>query len=83
MKMIGSTKKALEYLQKGKVFKLLSGRGFELYGLEGKNGTYEIKYDITRDQWSCNCKNVRLTDCSHIKACIIKREQNGSNSTNM
>jgi len=69
-----STKKALKYVKDGKVFKLLSGKGFELYGVEAKTGTYEVRYNLKKETWSCNCKNIRNTSCAHIKACIIRRD---------
>jgi len=70
-----STRKAIAYIKEGKVFKLHSGRGYELYGVEAKTGIYEVRYDTNKDRWSCNCKNIRLSPCAHIQACSIKREE--------
>jgi len=66
-----STKKALKYVKDGKVFKLLSGKGFELYGVEANTGIYEVRYDLNKDMWTCNCKNIKLCACAHIQAVII------------
>jgi len=39
------------------------------------NDTYEIIYDKYVDTYSCTCKNVRHTDCYHIKGCRLLREE--------
>lgn len=58
--------KARKYLKEGKVFKLKKTRNTEYYICEGNSGVWEVKHDIRKDIWSCNCKNIRNTPCCHI-----------------
>jgi hypothetical protein len=78
-----SSKKAIKYFEDEKVFKLFSNNKMEMYGVEGENGIYEVKFDILKNHWSCTCKNIRKTPCSHIHACRLKREEDVSGITVM
>lgn len=75
-----SEKKALKYLTEGKVFKLTKDHNYELYGVEGTTGIYEVRYDTDKMLYRCNCKNIRNSPCSHIKSVmglIIMRDTSG------
>lgn len=76
-----SEKKAIKYVKDKKVFRLLKDSKYELYGVEADSGTYEVRFDIDKELYRCNCKNIRITDCAHILAVIIMRENDVSNNT--
>ena len=31
--------------------------------------TYQVRFDKLKESWCCSCKNIRLTECKHIRAC--------------
>lgn len=44
-----------------------------IYEVESDSGnTYSVIYDKSKENYTCDCANVRLTDCKHIKH--IKKE---------
>lgn len=63
-----SLTKANQYFKQNKVFPLLNKGGYEIYGVEGGTGLWEVRYDLNKKQYECNCKNIRLTPCAHILA---------------
>ena len=63
-----SERKALKYYKEDKVFKLTKDISYELYGVEGKTGVHEVRYNADRMEYRCSCNNIRLTECSHILA---------------
>jgi hypothetical protein len=34
----------------------------------GDSDTYDVIHDKRKDRYSCTCKNIRNTTCSHIEA---------------
>ena len=72
--MISDTK-AEKYVKQGRIFPLRQDEKSEYWGIDGDNGVWEVRYDKIKTQYSCNCLNVRTTDCSHIKSCKIMRER--------
>ena len=71
-------KKAEGYVDDGNVFPILKKSNFEYWCVEGGTGTWEVKYDIQKDEYFCNCPNVRLTPCAHKRAVMIKKgDKNG------
>lgn len=72
-----SDKKAVSYVKEGMVFPLFRTSHLEVYAVEGKTGVWQVRYDTVKQTWSCNCPNVRTTWCSHIKAVLVKRENDG------
>ena len=63
--------KALKYATEGKVFPLQNTPNWIMWCIEGGTGTWVVRYDKHKESYSCNCKNVRLTKCCHIKAVKI------------
>ena len=62
-------------LDEGRVFLIGVTGGYELYIVKGDSGrVYDLKYCIETANFSCNCKNIRLTPCYHIKAVIALKE---------
>jgi hypothetical protein len=47
------------------------------YSVVGYTGHYIVSCDRLRDEWKCDCQHFALkqTDCSHIKACRIFKNQ--------
>jgi len=62
-------KKVKRYLAENRVSPLYRNNKVENYVVEGDTGTWLVRYDIQKDAWTCNCKNVRLTPCIHIECC--------------
>ena len=69
-----SSQKGLKYFLEKKVFPLTSKNGYEIYGVEGVTGVWMVKFEQDSGRFSCNCKNIREMDCSHIKATKIYKE---------
>jgi len=70
-----SKEKAEKYIADGKVFPISRTDKFEYWGIDGITGVWEVKYDILKNRYSCNCKNIRSTPCCHIKSIILKKEE--------
>jgi len=68
-----SDKKASTYFTTGKVFPLSNTINFEMWCVEGKTGMHNVRFDKLKQTYSCDCKNIRLTNCSHIKAVILQK----------
>jgi len=64
-------RKARKYVKENKVFKLRKTKSAEYYGCDANTGIYEVRHDLKKNTWSCNCKNIRLTECAHIIAVKI------------
>jgi len=71
--------KAKKYAKGGRVFPLKRAKGFEYWGVDGDTGTWEVRYDAEKKEYSCNCPSIRTkTDCSHIKSVmIVKSDKSG------
>jgi len=63
--------KAYKYLQGNKIFPIKKTDKYLLFAVEADTGVWQVRYDILKDYWDCTCKNVRLTQCSHIKSAIL------------
>ena len=75
-----SDKKAQKYVEDKKVFPLKKTTNAEYYGVEGLTGIWEVRFDIQKNEYRCNCKNIRNTQCSHIKAVQIYKEMKDGKS---
>ena len=73
--MTASEKKVEKYLKEKRVFPLVNFYNHELWGAEGETGMWEVRYDKLKNTYICNCKNVRNTNCVHIKT-VIKYKEN-------
>ena len=50
------------------VFLIGTTKYYQHYIVKGSNNNiYEVRYDIFKDSYLCNCPNIRLTNCKHIK----------------
>jgi hypothetical protein len=67
-----SDKKALEYVKQDKVFPLAKFPDKEVWCVDAKTGMWEVCHYYKKETFSCNCLNVRNSECSHIKALRIK-----------
>ena len=70
-----SIKKAEKYVSEGKVFPILHKENFDYWCIEGKTGNWEVKHDKIKNEYRCNCPNVRLTPCCHILAVKMKYKE--------
>lgn len=63
------------------VFKITDTPNYEYWIVKGtKKDSYEIIYNKITETNTCTCKNIRLTDCSHILAVkLIKGELENEN----
>jgi len=68
-----SDRKAKKYFEEGKIFPLRNTPTFEFWIVEGETGTHNVRYDKQKQEWFCDCKNVRLTPCCHIKSVLLYR----------
>jgi hypothetical protein len=83
--ILQSSLKAIRYVDDKKVFPLQNTPTLELWCIEANTGVYVVRYDKMRDRHTCNCKNVRLTPCAHIKAVEIykaKKKRGTENNEN-
>ena len=69
-----SDQKALKYYTEKKVFPLKQTSNEKIYCVEGGTGVWNVKYEILKDRYTCGCKNIRATECSHIKAVKLWRK---------
>lgn len=78
-----SDKKAEKYYEEGKVFPLINSDAYNMYGVEGKTGVWNVRIDKLTGNVSCTCKNVRHQwDCSHMKAVkIYDKNKKGRTNT--
>lgn len=58
---------------KDNIFKIIETNKKIYYACKGTKKTYLVIYDKIVDTYKCECKNIRLTDCTHIKN--IKHEE--------
>ena len=76
---MNSDQKAIKYYTEGKVFPLVKTEEAELWGVDGSK-VYQVKYDKIKQHYSCNCNNIKLVKCCHIKSvCLYKAEMVKSN----
>lgn len=66
--------KALKYYKNDKVFPLRKTPNEHIYCVEASTGVWNVKYDILKNRYSCDCPNVRLTECAHTKAVKMWRK---------
>jgi len=59
--------KAKKLVELGKILPAYLTDKFERYLVISKD-TYTVRYDIIKDIWLCNCKNIRNDTCYHIEA---------------
>lgn len=72
-----STTKAKELLDKEQVYQTNDTSRLTNFIVKGSSGTiYNVIYNKLKEVWSCECKNIRLLDCYHIKACKKIKEIN-------
>ena len=70
-----STKSAISIIDDNGVIFLHKTNINEYYKVTGLHAKwYEVIYNRSKDTYACNCKNVRLTPCKHIKAVILFKE---------
>ena len=79
LKMVKSDKKATKYFKEGKVFPLSNTTNFEMWCVEGKTGLHNVRFDKIKKLYSCDCKNIRFTDCSHIKSVLLYKKTKSEN----
>ena len=58
------------------IFKATDTPNYEYWIVKGvKKDLYEIIFNKVTNIYTCTCKNIRLTDCSHILAIKIIKEE--------
>ena len=58
-------------IKEERIFKLSEGNKYDYYICKGlAKKTYEIIHNKAKDTFICNCNNVRINNCYHIKAVI-------------
>lgn len=60
--------KAVKYLNEHKVFPINNSTYYEFWLVEGLSGDWNVRFDKLKHHYSCTCKNIRQTECSHIKS---------------
>ena len=65
--------KAKRYVQEGKTFPLKKTESLEIWGVEGDTGVHQVQYDRYKDIYSCNCRNIRNSPCSHTQAVEMEK----------
>jgi len=65
--------KASMYYKSGKVFPVSNTTNYEIWCVDGDTGIHNVRLDKIKRLYSCNCKNIRLTPCSHIKAVLLQK----------
>ena len=65
-----SDTKARRYYNEKKVFPVLNTAHYELYAVEGDTGVWNIRFDKLKNDYSCTCPNIKMVNCSHIKAVL-------------
>ena len=71
--------KAKKYFNDGKVFPLVTNGQLSQYGVEANTGVYTVSVQEEKGLFACSCKNIRLSDCAHIKAVRLYRDQTQNN----
>lgn len=72
---MNSDLKAKGYFESGKVFPLRNTPLFEFWAVEGETGIHSVRYDKQKEIWTCDCKNIRKSFCSHIKGTLLCRKE--------
>lgn len=68
--------KAEKYYKEGKVFPLKNTAQQEFWAVEGGTGVHNVRFDKQKDEWFCDCKNIRNSFCSHIKTILLYKDDN-------
>ena len=64
-------------LKEDRVFQVQETNKYDYYVCRGTSSElYDVIFHKYKDSYSCNCKNVRNTECYHIKCVKILREDN-------
>jgi hypothetical protein len=70
-----SQKKSYKYVLEKRIFPLNKTEHYELWGVEGLSGVWTVTVDKQKMVYKCNCKNIRNTECAHIKG--VRSIKNG------
>jgi len=63
-------------IENGHIFKMGERENFSFFICRGsKNAVYHIRHNKPANRWTCSCPNIRLIECSHIKAAKIMEAQ--------
>jgi hypothetical protein len=73
MKRLTKQQKVVKYLAENRVFPLSESATHEMWGVEGQV-VYNVMFHKVKGTYTCSCKNVRLTDCTHIVCVKEKRK---------
>lgn len=49
------------------IYPVLITKRVERYLCISNENTYNIRFDILKDIWTCSCPNVRNCECKHIR----------------
>ena len=70
-------KKAQNLVKSKKVLPITESRFRQTYAIKGISNIYTVIYNKIEDSYSCNCKNIKFTDCYHILAVKLLKETKG------
>ena len=68
--------RAKKLIEEDRIFKISESDDMVYYIVKGVNDVYEVLYNKEKDTYHCNCNNVRLTSCYHIRAIKLIRTLN-------
>lgn len=81
--MVNKDEKIEKLIKDDLVFGVSETNKYSYFICRGEtNANYDIVYFKELDRWKCNCNNVRLTNCYHIKACQRLNEIENSENDN-
>ena len=69
-----STKEAIKLLSESKIIFLKRTANNEYFSVQGSKRWYNVIYNKRKNIYTCDCSNIRLTLCKHIKAVMLFRD---------
>ena len=71
-----SDDEARKLVENEQIFLMSEGGKYDYYICKGQLGqTYNVVYNKGQDSFVCDCRNIKLTDCKHIKAANLLKEK--------
>ena len=66
---MSAQEKAEEIIKREQCFKINTSEFHEIWTVKGlTNKIYNVVYHKADDRYTCECKNIKLSDCCHIIA---------------
>ena len=76
MSKLKSDISAEQLVKKNQIFEMTEGNVNILFLCKGTRGkVYEVIYNKISEQFMCDCPNIRLSECKHVKAAKLLMAQ--------